>query len=122
MTFGLYRPRGRTELWTDPELRVLWLTRRNQELALSLDGMWLRRRRRTAELVWEEIAQVQAVPSRALAKGVRIEVFLRNSHVHAVGPFPRLLATRWIAACAEAAREHGERPLRLDGAEGFALP
>lgn len=121
MTFGLYRLRGRTDLWTDPELRVLWLTRRSQELALSLDGIWLRRRRREAELVWEEIAQVQVTSSFGLSKGVRIEVFLPNSGVHSVGPFPHVLASRWIAACAQAAHEHGQRPLALDGADGFAL-
>lgn len=113
---------GRTRLHAEGDLRVLWLTAGRSELALSVQGVWLRRGRRESELRWEEIQQVQAVAAPGLRRGsVRVEVFTPDGSVHALGPFGRAPAERWIAACAQAATEAGQAPLPLEGATGFAL-
>lgn len=110
-------------LYGDDELRVLWLTMRRQELALSVDGVWLRSGRRTADLAWEDIEQIQmsAVGARWLAPRVRIEIFSRDGRTHTVGPFPSAAAERWMRACAQAATEHGELLTAVSGGDGFAL-
>lgn len=116
------RTRG-TQLRAEGDLRVLWLTAGRSELALSVEGVWLRRGRTEAELAWAAIQQLQAVavtgPSRQ--RKVRIELFRRDSGFFALGPFERAPAERWVQAAAEAAREHGEKTLPLEGAIGFAL-
>lgn len=111
-------------LYGDDELRVLWLSSGRREAALSADGVWLRTRRRTAELQWAELDQVQCTPVGLLpsrSAQARLDVFTVDGSVYAVGPFPRPLAERWVRACAHAASEHGERVLSLEGAAGFAL-
>lgn len=113
---------AKTRLHAEGDLRVLWLSAGRSELALSVEGLWLRRGRREAELRWEEIQQVQAVPTPGPRRGVvRIEIFDRAGGVDALGPFSRAPAERWLQACAQAATEHGEQPLPLQGATGFAL-
>ena len=111
-----------TRLYGDDELRVLWLTRGREELAVSSLGLWFRSGRRTAELVWTEVDQLQVEPVGRRAEGfVFVEVFPGGGKPCSVGPFAAPEATRWLRACREAAQEHGERTLDLDGAEGFAL-
>jgi hypothetical protein len=116
------RTRG-TQLRAEGDLRVLWLTAGRSELALSVEGVWLRRGRAEAELPWAAIQQLQAVavsgPGRQ--RKVRIELFRRDGTFQALGPYDRAPAERWIQAAAEAAREHGEATLPLEGALGFAL-
>jgi hypothetical protein len=115
-------PLTRTRLHAEPDLRVLWLCAGKSELALSEQGLWLRRGRREAELVWREIRQVQAVAGSVAGQGaLRVEIFRRDGGAHVLGPFDRPPAERWLEACGEAAAEHGERPLPLQGAMGFAL-
>lgn len=116
------RKRG-TQLRAEGDLRVLWLTAGRSELALSVEGVWLRRGRTEAELPWAVIQQLQAVsvngPSRR--RKVRIELFRRDQGFQTLGPFDRAPAERWVQAAADAAREHGEQTLPLEGALGFAL-
>lgn len=113
---------GRTRLHAEGDLRVLWLTAGRSELALSVQGLWLRRGRRQAELRWDEMQQVQAVPASGPRRGsVRIEVFDTDGDVHVLGPFARAQAERWLSACVEAATEAGRQPLALEGATGFAI-
>lgn len=122
MSPALGTPAKRTRLHAEGDLRVLWLSAGRSEVALSVEGLWLRRGRRERELRWEEIQQIQAVPAAGPRRGlVRIEVFDRNGGVETLGPFARAPAERWISACAQAATEHGEHPLGLQGATGFAL-
>jgi len=113
----------RTKLHAEADLRVLWLVAGSSELALSVEGLWLSKGRNGTELRWEDIQQVQAVAVTGLhrRKDVRIEVFRTDGDVHALGPFARAPAERWLQACAEAAEEHGAQPLPLAGALGFAL-
>jgi hypothetical protein len=110
-----------TRLFADEALRVLWLTRRRQELALSEEGVWLRTGRHKAELGWAELEQVQlsyvALPGRPLAW---VDFFAPDA-VHRVGVFPRRPATTWMAACAAAVRDAGVATAPLEGSEGFAL-
>jgi len=115
--------RGDARLTVDEELRVLWLTQGSQELALSDDGVWLRSGRRAVDLEWQEIEQLQAVAIRGIRSGNRrrIEIFVRDGHVHVVGPFPSTDAERWVKACARSAADGGRRALPLEGAEGFAF-
>lgn len=113
---------NRTRLHAEGDLRVLWLSAGRSELALSVEGLWLRRGRRQRELRWEEIQQVQASPVSGPRRGtVKIEVFTRDGDAQALGPFSRAPAERWLQACAQAAQEHGENPLPLYGTPGFAL-
>lgn len=118
----LSRKRG-TQLRAEGDLRVLWLTAGRSELALSVEGIWLRRGLLEAELPWDVIQQLQAVavngPSRQ--RKVRIELFQRDDGFQTLGPFDRAPAERWVQAAADAAREHGEQTMPLEGAMGFAL-
>ena len=110
-----------TRLFADEALRVLWLSRRRQELALSADGVWLRTGRHQTELGWNELEQVQlsyvALPGRPLAW---VDLFATDA-VHRVGVFPRTPAGTWVAACGAAVRDAGLATAALDGSEGFAL-
>jgi hypothetical protein len=110
------------KLYGDDELRVLWLTRGKQELALSVEGLWLRTGRRSAELVWDELDQIQAtrVGQPWMAPRVRVEVFRTDGSAYTVGPFPSAAAERWLRACAQAAAEHGETLLPVADGIGFA--
>lgn len=122
MSLVMGTPANRTRLHAEGDLRVLWLSAGRSELALSVEGLWLRRGRRETELRWEEIQQIQASPTAGLRRGtVRIEVFTRDGNADALGPFSRAPAERWLQACAQAAMEHGETPLPLHGTTGFAL-
>lgn len=110
-------------LYGDDDLRVLWLTLGRQELALSVEGIWVRGGRRAVELAWSEVDQIQATPvgGRVMSSRVRVEVFTVEGPIHTAGPFPTPAAERWLRACAQAATEHGERLVPLDGAMGFAV-
>ena len=116
-------------LFGDDELRVLWLVRGRQELALSSDGIWLRSGRLGLDLTWDEVEQVQGVPLGRKENGaaMRIEVFRapvndrKVGPVHTIGPFPGPESQRWLRACAEAALDAGRSPVPLEGASGFAL-
>lgn len=122
MSLVMGTPANRTRLHAEGDLRVLWLSAGRSELALSVEGIWLRRGRKQTELRWEEIQQVQAAPSGGPRRGtVRIEVFRRDGAADALGPFSRAPAERWLQACAQAALEHGENPLPLHATLGFAL-
>lgn len=113
---------GRTRLHAEDDLRVLWLSAGRSELAVSVEGLWLCKGRRESDLRWHEVQQVQAVEATGLRRGsVRIEVFRTDGGVQVLGPFARAPAERWLQACGDAAREHGEQPLPLEGATGFAL-
>ena len=122
MSLVMGTPANRTRLHAEGDLRVLWLSAGRSELALSVEGIWLRRGRKQTELCWDEVQQVQAAPVASPRRGaVRIEIFRRDGGADAIGPFSRAPAERWLQACAQAATEHGEQPLPLHGATGFAL-
>ena len=110
-----------TRLFADEALRVLWLARRRQELALSGEGVWLRTGRHQAELGWDELEQVQlsyvALPGRPLAW---VDLFASDA-IHRVGVFPKRPAITWVAACGAAVRDAGLGTAFLAGGEGFAL-
>lgn len=110
-----------TRLYGDDELAVLWLVRGRAELALSSEGVWARSGRQGEELEWKELAQVQGVPATRAGTTVLVQLFLDDGRARSIGPFARAEAARWLAACRQAAVEHGERALPLDGADGFAL-
>lgn len=112
---------NKAQLSHDDELQVLWLQDGSQELALSADGVWLRSGRKSLELTWAEIEQVQATSSVGglRRERQRIEVFVHDGHVHVIGPFPSQMAEQWVEAAADAAA--GEVDVaRLQGASGFA--
>jgi hypothetical protein len=107
-------------LHRDDELDVLWLTCGRSELALSADGVWLRRGRRSADLTWDEVEQIQLGDPRG--DEACLEIFPRDAPPCAAGPFPVALATTWIASAGASAAAAQRRPRALDGAPGFALP
>ena len=109
---------SRTRLYADTESRVLWLSRRRAELALSEGGVWLRDGRREADVPWPALDQVQVRPGGGW--GASVDVFTPDQ-TYRVGPFPRREASVWVSACGSAAAEAGYDVLQLDGAEGFAM-
>jgi hypothetical protein len=111
----------RTRLYAETDLAVLWLVRGRCELALSSDGIWLRQGSRRAELVWDEIEQVQVVHRAGDGPHQdRVEVFPVDGGCHVVGPFARRATVQWVRAAAAVTPSEREL-LPLDGAVGFAL-
>jgi hypothetical protein len=111
----------RARLYADDGLSVLWLSRGEQELALSADGIWLRARSRELELTWTEIEQVQMSPMRLFGPALAwVDLFTADT-AERVGLFPEPLAGSWVAAAAAAAGTAGCSPLPLQGATGFAI-
>lgn len=109
---------SRTRLYADTDSRILWLSRRRAELALSDAGVWLRDGRREADVAWRDLDQVQV--HRGGGRGASVDVFTTD-RAYRVGPFPRREASVWVSACASAAAAAGCQVLALDGAEGFAM-
>lgn len=111
-----------TRLYGDNELRVLWLTRGREELAVSSGGLYFRSGRRRSELTWDEVAQLQLSPVGRRAQGsALIEVFPRSGRPCAIGPFAGPEAERWLQTCREAAQAAPAPTVDLDGAVGFAV-
>lgn len=112
--------RREARLYSDDELGVLWLTHGRCELALSDAGVWLRVGRRTADLPWVDIDQVQL--STVRGGRASVEIFGTAGSRRSVGPFPAAKAEQWVRAAAVAARSAQRTPLPLEGTVGFALP
>ena len=109
-----------TRLYADEDLRVLWLTRRRQEIALSADGLWLRMGRHKVELRWDEIEQVQQSKVPLWPRLAWIDVFTGRAD-HRVGPFPRAKVVLWMSACGAAARDAGRSTAEVAAGAGFAV-
>lgn len=107
-------------LYADEDLRVLWLTRRRQEVALSAEGVWLRMGRHKVELRWDDVEQVQLSKVPLWPRRAWIDVFTTDAD-HRVGPFPRQQVVLWLSACAAAVRDSGRTISEVAAGAGFAL-
>jgi hypothetical protein len=112
--------RGQARLYRDDELEVLWLVAGRHELALSSEGVWVRAGRRSADLPWSQLEQVQQSGLRR--ERCRIELFAVGGASYALGPFPSRFAEQWLRAAGDAAHRAGRGPLPIEGGVGFALP
>jgi hypothetical protein len=106
-------------LYREDDTGVLWLTAGRSELALSIAGIWLHVGRRTEDLPWAEISQVQRSDVRR--DRASVEVFITRGASRRIGPFPAAKAEQWVRAAGAAASQAGLEPLPLQGSPGFAL-
>lgn len=109
-----------TRLYADEALRVLWLTKRRQELALSAEGVWLRMGRHKVELRWQDVQQVQLSKVPLWPRQAWVDVFTEKAE-HRVGPFPREKVVLWLSACGAAVRDTGRRTIDVSAGAGFAV-
>ncbi len=106
-------------LTLDDEQGILWLATTRQVLAVSADGVRVRAGRRRRQLEWSEVEQVQLAP--VWRHRACVEVFIAGGGAYSVGPFPAVLAERWVRGCADVARRRQLSPKPTVDGVGFGL-